>query len=215
MYPSFKVTILPRVNQFWYKYTYMEEMLENVAGARQVFERWMEWQPDEQAWQTYVNFELRYKEIDRARYIYERFVMVHPEIKHWIKYARFEETNGFITSARNVYERAVHFYGDEQMDERLFIAFAKFEENQREHDRARVIYKYALDHLPKEKTKELYKAYTIHEKKYGDRSGMVVLIIFIFYNVTRGCKPVYWQKKTQYTVYLLVNFLNLTVNLVM
>lgn len=30
------VTILPRVAQFWYKYTYMEEMLENIAGARQV-----------------------------------------------------------------------------------------------------------------------------------------------------------------------------------
>lgn len=30
------VTILPRVSQFWYKFTYMEEMLENVAGARQV-----------------------------------------------------------------------------------------------------------------------------------------------------------------------------------
>lgn len=30
------VTILPRVSQFWYKYTYMEEMLENVAGAREV-----------------------------------------------------------------------------------------------------------------------------------------------------------------------------------
>lgn len=30
------VTIMPRVSQFWYKYTYMEEMLENVAGARQV-----------------------------------------------------------------------------------------------------------------------------------------------------------------------------------
>jgi len=26
------VTILPRANQFWYKYTYMEEMLGNVAG---------------------------------------------------------------------------------------------------------------------------------------------------------------------------------------
>jgi crooked neck len=37
----------------------MEEMLANIAGCRQVFERWMEWQPDEQAWQTYINFELR------------------------------------------------------------------------------------------------------------------------------------------------------------
>ena len=26
------VTILPRANQFWYKYTYMEEMVGNVAG---------------------------------------------------------------------------------------------------------------------------------------------------------------------------------------
>lgn len=41
-----------------------------------------------------------------------------------------------------------------------------------QHDRARVIYKYALDHIPKEKTQEIYKAYTIHEKKYGDRSGI-------------------------------------------
>ena len=33
-----------------YKYTYMEEMLNNIAGARAVFERWMEWEPDEQPW---------------------------------------------------------------------------------------------------------------------------------------------------------------------
>jgi len=30
------VTVLPRVNQFWYKYMYMEEMLGIGAGARQV-----------------------------------------------------------------------------------------------------------------------------------------------------------------------------------
>ncbi|XP_063976265.1 protein crooked neck [Diachasmimorpha longicaudata] len=171
------VTFLPRANQFWYKYTYMEEMLENIAGARQVFERWMEWEPDEQAWQTYINFELRYKEIDRARSIYEKFVTVHPEVKHWIKYARFEESHGFINGARKVYERAVWFYGDENIDEKLFIAFAKFEEGQKEHERTRVIYKYALDRLPKDKTQEIYKAYTIHEKKYGDRSGIEDVIL--------------------------------------
>ncbi|KAH0949827.1 hypothetical protein HN011_000767 [Eciton burchellii] len=171
------VTLLPRVNQFWYKYTYMEETLENIAGARQVFERWMEWEPEEQAWQTYIKFELRYKEIDRARQIYERFVMVHPDVKHWIKYARFEESYGFIRGARAVYERAVNFYGDEGLDEKLFLAFAKFEEGQREHDRARIIYKYALEHIPKSNTQEIYKAYTIHEKKYGDRSGIEDVIV--------------------------------------
>jgi len=171
------VTLLPRVNQFWYKYTYMEETLENIAGARQVFERWMEWEPEEQAWQTYIKFELRYKEIDRARQIYERFVMVHPDVKHWIKYARFEESYGFIRGARAVYERAVNFYGDEGLDGKLFLAFAKFEEGQREHDRARIIYKYALEHIPKSNTQEIYKAYTIHEKKYGDRSGIEDVIV--------------------------------------
>lgn len=170
------ITIMPRTNQFWYKYTYMEEMLENVAGARQVFERWLEWQPEEQAWQTYINFELRYKELDRARKIYERFVMVHPEVKNWIKYARFEEAHGFYNSARGVYERAVEFFGEDYMDERLFIAFAKFEENQREHERARVIYKYALDTMPKEKALDLYKAYSIHEKKFGDKAGIEEVI---------------------------------------
>jgi len=46
-----------------------------VTGARQVFERWMEWEPEEQAWHSYINFELRYKELDRARAIYERYIL--------------------------------------------------------------------------------------------------------------------------------------------
>lgn len=162
-------TILPRCNQFWYKYTYMEEMLGNIAGCRQIFERWMEWQPDEQAWNTYVNFELRYKEIDRARDIFERLVTVHPEPKNWIRYARFEEKNNRAESARSIYERAIQFLGDEYVDDKLYLAFARFEENQKEHDRARAIYKYALEKIPKEDNQAIYKAFTIHEKKYGDR----------------------------------------------
>lgn len=137
----------------------------------------MEWHPDEQAWQTYINYELRYKEIDRAREIYERFVMIHPDVKNWIKYARFEENHGFINSARRVFERAIEFFGDDMLDEKLFIAFARFEEHQKEHDRARVIYKYALQQIPKEKANDIYKAYTIHEKKYGDRSGIEDVIV--------------------------------------
>ena len=45
------------------------------AGARQVFERWMEWEPEEQAWHSYINFELRYKELNRARVIYEKYIL--------------------------------------------------------------------------------------------------------------------------------------------
>jgi len=59
-------------------------------------------------------------------------VIVHPEVKNWLKYARFEEKNQFISSARQIYERAVEYFGDEYIDEGLLIAFAKFEEGQRE-----------------------------------------------------------------------------------
>ena len=45
-------------------------------GCRQVFERWMEWEPDEQAWHSYINFELRCKELDRARALYERYILL-------------------------------------------------------------------------------------------------------------------------------------------
>ena len=109
----------------------------------------MEWQPEDQYWLTYVNFEMRYKEIDRARGIFERFVYVHPEIKNWLKYAKFEQRAGFLSSARSIYEKAIDFFGEEYMDENLFIGFAQFEESQKEHERARVIYKYALDKMPK------------------------------------------------------------------
>ena len=33
------VSILPRIDQLWYKYIHMEEMLGNVAGARQARRR--------------------------------------------------------------------------------------------------------------------------------------------------------------------------------
>ena len=46
-----------------------------------------------------------------------------------------------------------------------------------QHERARVIYKYALDHLPKEACQEVYKCYTRHEKKFGDRAGIEDVIV--------------------------------------
>ncbi|XP_020805256.1 protein crooked neck-like [Drosophila serrata] len=44
------------------------------------------------------------------------------------------------------------------------------------HAVARIIYKYALDHLPKDRTQLLFKAYTIHEK-YGDWAGIKDVIV--------------------------------------
>ncbi|CAG9533855.1 unnamed protein product [Cercopithifilaria johnstoni] len=172
------ITILPRATQFWLKYSYMEELVGNIPGARQVFERWMEWEPPEQAWQTYVNFELRYKEIDRARTIWQRFLHVHGhDVKQWLRYAKFEERFGYIGNARAVYERALEYFGEENLSETLLIAFAQFEERQKEHERSRVIYRYGLDHLPADRTGEIFKFYTIHEKKYGERAGIENVIV--------------------------------------
>lgn len=169
------VTILPRCNQFWYKYTYMEEMLGSIPSCRQVFERWMAWEPEEQAWATYINFEVRYNEIDRAREIHKRFISIHPEVKNWLKFARFEEKNGSIVNARDVYERAVEYFGDQHMEEVLLTSFAKFEERQKEHERVKAIYRYGLEKLANHQ--ELLSQYTLYEKKYGERADIEDVIL--------------------------------------
>ncbi|KAK8950929.1 hypothetical protein KSP39_PZI003225 [Platanthera zijinensis] len=172
------VSLLPRVDQLWYKYIHMEEMLGNVAGSRQVFQRWMDWQPDQQGWLSYIKFELRYGEIERARRVFERFTACHPRATAWIRFAKFEMKNGEIARARAVYERAVDLLsGEEDEAEQLFVAFAEFEEKCREIDRARCIYKFALDHIPKGRAEELYKKYVAFEKQYGDREGIEDAIV--------------------------------------
>lgn len=171
------VTILPRVDKLWYKYVYMEEMLGNVAGTRQVFERWISWEPDESAWSAYVKLEKRYGEFERARNILERFTIVHPEPRNWIKWARFEEENGTSDLVRDVFGMAIETLGDEFMDEKLFIAYARFEAKLKEYERARAIYKYALDRLPRSRSAILHKQYTQFEKQFGDREGVEDVVL--------------------------------------
>ena len=69
----------------------MEEMLGNLDNAREIFERWMKWEPDEEAWNLYLKFEKRYKNWDRVRDIYRRLISLHPQTKNWQKWAKFEE----------------------------------------------------------------------------------------------------------------------------
>ena len=139
------VTLLPRVDQLWYKYVYLEELLQNVPGARQVFERWMQWEPDDKAWQAYIKMEQRYQELDRASAIYERWVAVRPEPRVWVKWGKFEEERGRLDKAREVFQTALEFFGDdeEQIEkaQAVFNAFAKMETRLKEYERARVIYK--------------------------------------------------------------------------
>ena len=171
------VTILPRIDKLWYKYVYMEETLGNIDGARSVFERWVQWEPEESAWSSYIKLEVRHGEFERARAIFERFTVVHPEPKNWIKWAKFEEENGTSDLVRDVYGTAVETLGDDFMDEKLFMAYAKFEARLKETERARAIYKFALDRMPRSKSVNLHKAFTTFEKQYGDRDGIEDVVL--------------------------------------
>ncbi|KAM0481529.1 hypothetical protein ACHAPX_003640 [Trichoderma viride] len=171
------VTRLPRVDKIWYKYVYMEEMLGNIPGTRQIFDRWMQWQPSEAAWSSYIKLEKRYGEYDRARDIFQSFTMVHPEPRNWIKWAKFEEEYGTSDLVREVFGTAVEALGDEFVDEKLFIAYARFESKLKEYERARAIYKYALDRLPRSKSRLLHKAYTTFEKQFGDQDGVEDVVL--------------------------------------
>lgn len=126
--------------------------------------------------------ELRYKEVERARGIFERYVRCLPTVKAWVRFAKFEMRNGEVGRARGCYERAVEEMGDDAntvrplsvlvelaldrqartctglhrlcaSQEELFIKFAEFEEKVKEVDRARAIYRYALDHIPREQVR--------------------------------------------------------------
>ena len=171
------VAILPRVDLFWYKYTYMEEVLNNAQGARQIFERWMKWEPSEEGWMAYVKFEIRYKEFENARQIFRRFVSCHPQPKSWIKYAKFEEQNNNIQLAREIYEECLQKMGEQSIDQNVYISFAKFETRHKEIERARVIFQYALDKLPEGQKENLYNSYTMFEKQFGTNEELEDVVI--------------------------------------
>lgn len=128
--------------------------------------------------------ELRYHEFARASAVYERLVACHPEPKMWIKWAKYEEeVRSNVTRAREVFQMSLEYFGagegspeeeEEQLEkaQSLYNAFAKLEIRQKEHERARVIYKYALDRLPRAKSAALYASYTQFEKQFGDRAGI-------------------------------------------
>ncbi|KAK4131942.1 TPR-like protein [Trichocladium antarcticum] len=175
------VTRLPRVPKLWYKYLWVMEMLGDIPGTRQVFDRWMKWEPDEDAWNAYIKLEKRYGEFERARQIFGLFAAVHPEPRTWLKWSKFEEEHGTSDMVREVFQNAIQTIadtlGDDEVDERLFMAFARFEARQKEYERARAIYKFGLDNLPRSRSMALHAQYTTFEKQFGDKEGVEDVIL--------------------------------------
>jgi len=114
---------------------YLEELLQNVPGARQVFERWMQWEPDNKAWQAYTKMD----EVAHDGRNYDA----------WFDYARLEEgalrtlrqegstedeKSAAIECVGDIYERAVAHVppGQEKRHWRRYIFlsldYALFEE---------------------------------------------------------------------------------------
>jgi len=85
--------------------------------------------------------------------------------------------NGEIVRGRQCYERAMEQLGEDGQTEELFVAFAQFEERCKELERARVIYKFALDHIPKGSAKTLYQKFVQFVKQHGDREGIENVIV--------------------------------------
>lgn len=164
--------LLPRVDQLWYKYSYMEEMLGNYVGAREIFKNWMTWEPQDSSWLAYAKFEERMGEIENAREVLYRYIECHPKLESYLRVAKFEEKYENRLSCRRLYESALADLGKEVLKEDFFISFIKFEVKNQEYDRARVLFRYGLDKIPKERHQKLYKYYIKFEKTYGTKESI-------------------------------------------
>lgn len=111
----------------------------------------MSWEPTENAWNTYLKFEERQGDLDKCREILERYIDLNPNVHSYLKAAKFEEAHRKRESARNFYERALSELGKLAFDENFFIQFTKFEIRCKEFERAKILFKYGLDNIPKDK----------------------------------------------------------------
>ena len=170
---------VPRFDPFWFKWQGMEERLGNVDGARAVLEAWMRWRPAPDAWNLYVNFELRHRNPAGARRVYESYLACHDALETYLRYARFESEFGDPARARAVYDRARIELGDEEVlaDARYHLAYAAFEESQRNYDRCRALYREALDVLPRAWTEKVLARYTAFEKQRGATAGIEDVVL--------------------------------------
>lgn len=135
---------MPRVDQFWFKYIYMEEMLGQYIKARAIFEKWMSWRPEGKAWMAYVRFEERMHEKEKSRKVMYRYLDCHPSLDTYLKVAKYEIKLRNYDDSRFIFEKTLNDLGELAFTEHFFIQWAKFELRSNELNRARDIFKYGL-----------------------------------------------------------------------
>jgi crooked neck len=127
----------------------MDEMIGDYDNVRKTFNDWMSWEPTENAWNAYLKFEERRGELDKCRDILNRYIDVNRHVNSYIKAAKFEDFHKRKDLARLYYEKAIAELGVDAFDENFFIQFTKFEIKNKEFERAKILFKFALDKIPK------------------------------------------------------------------
>ena len=100
-----------------------------------------------------------------------------------MKWAWFEKDRLKPDKAGKVFQLALEFISDDaehiEKAQAVFSAFAKMKMKTRlkDHERSQVIYKFALDRLPRSKSSALYAAYTTFEKQHGNRSTLETPVV--------------------------------------
>ncbi|KAL5545067.1 hypothetical protein UlMin_008851 [Ulmus minor] len=122
-----KNTFINHAMNVWDHYTNMEDMLGNVAGVRQIFERWINWMPDQQGYSkssarnqnkldVYINFPLITYQREGLKTCTENSLQLRnsieirkspPNYDTWFDYIRLEESMGTKERIRKVFERVI------------------------------------------------------------------------------------------------------------
>ena len=136
----------------------------------------MTWKPNDNAWMAYVKFEEIMGDLNKAREVLYRYIECHNNLHSYLKVAKLEIKHINKLASRKLYESALADLGDEALNEDFFISFIKFEVKQKEFGRSRVLFKFGLDHIAKEKSQRLYKFYVKFEKMYGTKESIEEVI---------------------------------------
>ncbi len=174
------VGILPRIDQLWYKYVHLEELLGNVPGQDRCVERWMfVGNPRRRRGMRTSTSRVRYDEMERASAIWERAVTCHPPPpssgSDGPSSKRTEATSKrHVWSSRWRWTTSARTRMRWKRPKASLPPFAKMETRLKEYERARVIYKYALERLPRSKSAGIYSSYTRFEKQFGTMSSVEI-----------------------------------------
>ena len=167
------------VDQFWYKYSHMEEMLGELDKARAVFEDWLTWEPPLNAWDAYLKFEERHgNDRDRCRHILTRLIESHSVPSSYLRAAKYEEKIKDFRAARRLFERALAELGkDAFATDELIIAFCRFEIRQRNFKATKTLFAYALEKLPSDASKRVSNMFLDFQKQYGSAEELEALVL--------------------------------------